>query len=91
MAVLHEFDTRSVVAELIGRGLELEQIEHVLERMIGSDWKDVSVSDWQKRLVEQSLIAHDDSQRFLDDLVALVNGRSLLDDLKRRRQRWGRA
>lgn len=91
MGILHELNSRSVLCELTSRGLAPEQIEDVLERMIGPDWKQVRVADWHRRLQEQKLITHSEHARFLDDLEALISGRVLLDNLGKRGQRWGRA
>jgi len=91
MGILHDATALSVIAELTGRGLSLDQIDRGLQKMVGRDWKEISVMAWYRRMQEKSLIMHDDQERFLDDLEALVNGRALLDDLHRRDHPWGRA
>jgi hypothetical protein len=91
MGLLHDATALSVLAELTGRGLSLDQIDRGLQKMVGRDWKEISVMAWYCRMQEKSLIMHDDQERFLDDLEALVNGHALLDDLHRRDHTWSRA
>ncbi len=89
--ILHESNVLSVITELTGRGLSIEQIELALQKMVGRDWKEISVMLWHRRLQEQSFIVHDERERFLDDLEALVKGRTALDELYKKNHQWGLA
>ncbi len=91
MAILQEFNAHSVIRELTGRGLSLEQIDQALQKMVGRDWKDISVILWHRRLREQDFLVHDERDSFLDDLEALVKGRTVLDELYRTGHPYGRA
>ncbi len=91
MGVLHGIDALTVVSTLNRRGLGLDEIERAMEKLVGPDWKDMRATDWHKRLREQDLISHDDYARFIDDLEALVSGRTGRDDPHRTERRWGRA
>jgi hypothetical protein len=66
------------------RGLSGDQIDRAMRQMVGNDWREVQVSIWFNRLQEKDLIIHNNEDRFIDDLEALVIGRIKLDELCRR-------
>lgn len=74
----------SVVFKLMDRGLSGDQIDRAMRQMVGNDWREVQVSIWFNRLQEKDLIIHNNEDRFIDDLEALVIGRIKLDELCRR-------
>lgn len=89
MGILQDLNVLSVMAELTGRGLKLEQIDRALEKTVGPDWKGLRVIDWHKRLQEKGLLVHDEHATFLDDLEALVSGRTMLDEMDKRDRKPG--
>jgi hypothetical protein len=91
MGVLQEADSMSVIHALMTRGLSGEQINRAMKQMVGSDWREVHVSTWHRRLKNEGLIIHENEEIFVDDLEALVNGRIKLDELSRRHCSEGQA
>ena len=91
MGILNEINAQSVISELKARGLSSDEIERAMQKMVGPDWRETSAVVWYKRLQEKNLIDHNDQESFLDDLEALVKGRTMLDDLYKRGHRWGKA
>jgi hypothetical protein len=84
MGTLRDTNLLSVVFKLMDRGLSGDQIDRAMRQMVGNDWREVQVSIWFNRLQEKDLIIHNDEDRFIDDLEALVIGKIKLDELCRR-------
>jgi hypothetical protein len=81
MGIFHEFNTTSVIAELKCRGLNIDQIDRALRKIVGRDWKELSVVHWRRRMVQNGLIAHTNEDQFIEDVEALVLGTAMLEEL----------
>lgn len=70
-----------VVFKLMDCGLTADKIDRAMKKMVGADWTEVNVSTWRKRLQADGSFIEDDDEVFVDDLAALIHGRTKLDDI----------
>lgn len=70
-----------VVFKLMDRGLTADKIDRAMRKIVGADWSEINVSTWRKRLQADGSFIEDDAAVFVDDLEALIHGRTKLDDI----------
>jgi hypothetical protein len=70
-----------VVFQLMDRGLTADTIDRAMKKMVGPDWTEVHVSTWSKRLQADGSFIEDNADVFVDDLAALIHGRTKLDSI----------
>ncbi len=71
---LRDANLMTVVFKLMDRGLSGDGIDRVMRLMVGTDWREVHVSVWYKRLQNKGFPVHNNEDSFVDDLEALVKG-----------------
>lgn len=74
-------DVNNTIVALISRGLSSEEIEKVMKKIIGSDWKDIAPQEWYVRLKSEGYVLQDENELSISDLEAFVKGRIKLEDL----------
>ena len=70
-----------VVFQLMDRGLTAETIDRAMKKLVGADWTEVHVSTWHTRLQADGSFIEAGADVFVDDLAALIHGRTKLDDI----------
>jgi hypothetical protein len=70
-----------VVFQLMERGLSADTIDRAMKKMVGTDWAEVHVSTWHERLQADGSFIEDNADVFVDDLAALIYGRTKLEDI----------
>ncbi len=69
---LRDANLMTVVFKLMDRGLSRDRIDRAMRHMVGTDWREVHVSVWYKRLQNKGFPVRNNEDSFVDDLEALV-------------------
>ncbi len=64
------------------RGMTSETIDGAMAKMIGKDWRVLSVETWIKRLKDEGYIPEEVTALSVDDLDALITGCIKLDQIQ---------